>query len=35
MDEQLKERIDKRDYRKLKSFCKRKEMVSKLRRLPI
>jgi hypothetical protein len=31
---QLKEKIDKKDYMKLKSFCTTKEMVSKLKRLP-
>jgi hypothetical protein len=30
--EQLKERTDKWDYMKLKSFCTTKEMVSKLKR---
>jgi hypothetical protein len=30
----VKERINKWDYMKLKSFCTRKEMVSKLKRLP-
>jgi hypothetical protein len=34
MAQQLKERTDKWDYMKLKSFCTTKEMVSKLRRLP-
>jgi hypothetical protein len=33
MAQQLKERIDKLDYMKLKSFCKTKTMVSKLKRL--
>jgi hypothetical protein len=32
--QQLRERIDKCDYMKLKSFCTTKEMVSKLRRPP-
>jgi hypothetical protein len=31
---QLRERMDKWDYRKLKSFCTTKDMVSKLKRLP-
>jgi hypothetical protein len=31
--QQLKERMDKWDYMKLKSFCTTKVMVSKLRRL--
>jgi abortive infection bacteriophage resistance protein len=30
--QQLRERIDKWDYMKLKSFCTTKEMVSKLKR---
>jgi hypothetical protein len=30
--QQLRERIDKWDYVKLKSFCTTKEMVSKLKR---
>jgi hypothetical protein len=30
--EQLRERIDKWDYRKLKSFCTTKEMVFKLKK---
>jgi hypothetical protein len=30
--QQLRERIDKWDYKKLKSFCTMKEMVSKLKR---
>jgi hypothetical protein len=34
MAQQLRERIDKWDYLKLKSFCTTKEMVAKLRRLP-
>jgi hypothetical protein len=34
MAQQLRERTDKWDYMKLKSFCKTKEMVSKLKRLP-
>jgi hypothetical protein len=33
MAQQLRERIDKWDYMKLKSFCTAKEMVSKLKRL--
>jgi hypothetical protein len=32
--QQLKERIDKWDYMKLKIFCTTKEMVSKLKRPP-
>jgi hypothetical protein len=32
---QLRERTDKLDYMKLKSFCTTKEMVSKLKRPPI
>jgi hypothetical protein len=32
--QQLKERIDKRHYMKLKSFCTTKEMLSKLKRPP-
>jgi hypothetical protein len=32
--QQLKERTDKWDYLKLKSFSTAKEMVSKLKRLP-
>jgi hypothetical protein len=32
--QQLKERMDKLDFIKLKSFCTTKEMVSKLKRLP-
>jgi hypothetical protein len=31
---QLRERMDKWDYMKLKSFCTAKEMVSKLKRPP-
>jgi len=31
---QLRERMDKWDYMKLKSFCSSKEMVSKLKRPP-
>jgi hypothetical protein len=31
---QLRERMDKWNYMKLKSFCTRKEMVSKFKRLP-
>jgi hypothetical protein len=34
MIQQLRERIDKWDYRKLKSFCTTKEMVTKLKRQP-
>jgi hypothetical protein len=34
MAQQLRERIDKWDYMKLKSFCTTKEMVSKLKRPP-
>jgi hypothetical protein len=32
--QQLKDRIDKWDYMKLKSFCTTKEMVSKLKKPP-
>jgi abortive infection bacteriophage resistance protein len=32
--QQLRERLDKWDYLKLKSFCTTKEMVSKLNRPP-
>jgi hypothetical protein len=32
--QQLRERIDKWDYMKLKSFCTTKEMVFKLKRSP-
>jgi hypothetical protein len=32
--QQLRERIDKWDYMKSKSFCTKKEMVSKLKRPP-
>jgi hypothetical protein len=35
MAQQLRKRIKKRDYIKLKSFCTAKEMVSILKRLPI
>jgi hypothetical protein len=31
--QQLRERIDKWDYIKLKSFCTTKEMISKLKKL--
>jgi hypothetical protein len=34
MIQQLKERMNKWDYIKLKSFCTTKEMVCKLKRLP-
>jgi hypothetical protein len=34
MAQPLRERIDKWDYMKFKSFCTTKEMVSKLKRLP-
>jgi hypothetical protein len=34
MTQQLRERIDKWDYMKLKSFCTTKEIVSELKRLP-
>jgi hypothetical protein len=34
VDQQLRERMDKWDYIKLKSFCTTKEMVSKLKRTP-
>jgi hypothetical protein len=34
MAQQLRERIDKWDYMKLKSFCTTREMVTKLKRLP-
>jgi hypothetical protein len=34
MAQQLRERIDKQDYKKLKSFCTTKEIVTKLKRLP-
>jgi hypothetical protein len=34
MAQQLRERIDKWEYRKFKSFCTTKEMISKLKRLP-
>jgi hypothetical protein len=32
--QQLRKRVDKWDYMKLKSFCTTKEMVSKLKRPP-
>jgi hypothetical protein len=32
--QQLRESVDKWDFRKLKSFCTKKEMVSKLKRPP-
>jgi hypothetical protein len=32
--QQLRERIDKWDYMKLKSFCTMKEMVTRLKRMP-
>jgi hypothetical protein len=32
--QQLREKIDKWDYMKLKSFCTAKEMVSRLKRQP-
>jgi hypothetical protein len=35
MAQQLREKIDKLDYMKLKSFCTIKEIISKLNRLPI
>jgi hypothetical protein len=35
MVQQLRERIDKWYYIKLKSFCITKEIISKLKRLPI
>jgi hypothetical protein len=34
MAQQLRERLDKWNYMKLKSFCPTKEMVTKLKRLP-
>jgi hypothetical protein len=33
--QQLRDSIDKWDFIKLKSFCSKKEMVSKLKRTPI
>jgi hypothetical protein len=35
MAQQPRRRIDKRDYMELKRLCITKEMVSKLKRLPI
>jgi hypothetical protein len=34
MAQQLRERTDKRDYMKLKSFCTMKEMVTRLKKQP-
>jgi hypothetical protein len=34
MAQQPRQRIDKRDYMKLKSFCITKEMVTRLKRQP-
>jgi hypothetical protein len=34
MAQQLRERTDKWNYMKLKSFCMTKEIVNKLKRLP-
>jgi hypothetical protein len=34
MAQQLRERIDKWNYMKLKNFCTTEEIVSKLKRLP-
>jgi hypothetical protein len=34
-DQQLRERIDKWDYMKLKSFCTTKDTISKLKRPPM
>jgi hypothetical protein len=34
MAQELRQRIDKWEYRKLQSFCTTKEMVCKLKRLP-
>jgi hypothetical protein len=34
VDQQLRERINKLDYVKLKSFCTTKEVISKLKRVP-
>jgi hypothetical protein len=34
MAQQIRERIDKWDYMKLKSLCTTKEMISKLKRTP-
>jgi hypothetical protein len=34
MTQQLREKIEKWDYMKLKSFCTTKEMVTRLKRLP-
>jgi hypothetical protein len=35
LPQQLRERMDKWDYMKLKIFCRAKEMVCKLKRPPI
>jgi hypothetical protein len=35
MAQQLREKIDRWDYVKLKGFCTKKEMVFKLKNLPI
>jgi hypothetical protein len=34
MAQQLRERMNKWNYMKLKSFCTKKEMISKLKRMP-